>query len=31
MATYLTKANGDNYAVLEPNFLAARRTGQVRA
>lgn len=31
MATYLTKANGDKYAVLEPNFLAARRTGQVRA
>jgi len=31
MATYLTKANGGKYAVLEPNFLAARRTGQVRA
>ena len=31
MATYLTKANGDKYAVLEPNLLAARRTGQVRA
>ena len=31
MATYLTELNGNKYAVLEPNFLAARRTGQVRA
>ena len=31
MATYLTELNGGKYAVLEPNFLAARRTGQVRA
>jgi len=31
MATYLKDFNGGSYAVLEPNFLAARRTGQVRA
>ncbi len=30
-STYLTALNGGKYAVLEPNFLAARRTGQVRA
>jgi hypothetical protein len=31
MATYLTQLNGDKYSVLEANFLAARRTGQVKA
>lgn len=31
MATYLKEINGGDYSVLEANFLAARRTGQVKA
>jgi hypothetical protein len=31
MATYLKDINGGDYSVLEANFLAARRTGQVKA
>jgi len=31
MATYLRDINGGDYSVLEANFLAARRTGQVKA
>lgn len=31
MAKYLKNVNGNTYSVLEPNFLAARKTGQVRA
>ncbi len=31
MATFLKELNGGDYSVLEANFLAARRTGQVKA
>lgn len=31
MATFLRDINGGDYSVLEANFLAARRTGQVKA
>lgn len=31
MATYLRDLNAGNHSVLEANFLAARRTGQVKA
>jgi hypothetical protein len=31
MATYLKDLNGGDHSVLEANFLAARRTGQVKA
>ena len=31
MATYLRDLNGGQHSVLEANFLAARRTGQVKA
>ena len=31
MATFLKQLNGGDYSVLEANFLAARRTGQVKA